>query len=192
MLNKSFDSTGDERLVIAAKSGDDEAMAALVASMLPLIRKTASVSPSCVVDCEDLVQEGLIGLLSAVRTFDSEKEATFRTYAKVCISNSIRSAVRKTRNGKDIPDSNIVPIDEASSLCSDPLCDPQNLIVENEEAQRLLLNMDKRLSKTERDVLRLYLFGDSYSVISKKLSLSGEKAVDNALQRIRKKLKSFS
>lgn len=192
MLNKSFDSTGDERLVIAAKSGDNEAMAALVASMLPLIRKTASVSPSPVVDCDDLVQEGLIGLLSAVRTFDSKKETTFRTYAKVCISNSIRSAVRKTKNGKDIPNSSIVPIDEASSLCSDPLCDPQNLIVENEEAQRLLLNMDKRLSKTERNVLRLYLFGDSYSVISEKLSLSGEKAVDNALQRIRKKLKSFS
>lgn len=193
MLDRSFDSLEDERLVVAAKSGDDEAMALLVARMLPLIRKTAGKSlAACHIDSEDLIQEGLIGLLCAIRSFDRRKEATFRTYANVCISNSIRSAVRKTRNSGEIPDKAMVPIDEAVSLRSDRLDDPQDIIVGNEEAVRLRERMDKQLSKTERDVLKLYLLGDSYSVIAKKLSLSGEKAVDNALQRIRKKLKSFS
>ena len=193
MLNKSFDTCDDKYLVIAAKNGDNEAMAALVAKLLPLIRKTAIRSVTgCNIDCEDLIQEGLIGLLSAVRSFDQEKEATFITYASVCISNSIRSAVRKTKTGKEIPDKEIISIDDASSLCSDRLFDPQNLIIENEEVQRLKNRLDKQLSDTEQKVLKLYLFGDSYSVIAKKLLLSNEKAVDNALQRIRKKLKSFS
>lgn len=193
MLKKSVDSPADEHLVVDAKSGDDEAMAILVTRMLPLIRRTASgFRTFCGIDAEDLMQEGLIGLLCAVRSFDNRKAASFRTYAGVCISNSIRSAVRKTRNSGVIPDKIKVSIEEAVSLRSDTLDDPQDIIVGIEEASRLRESMDKQLSGTELSVLKLYLLGDSYSVIAEKLSLPNGKSVDNALQRIRKKLKSFS
>ncbi len=193
MLKKSVNSPADEHLVATANGGDNEAMALLITRMLPLIRKTASASRTfCNIDAEDLIQEGLIGLLCAIRSFDCNKEASFRTYANVCISNSIRSAVRKTRNSGVIPDNAKVSIDEAVTLRSDALDDPQDIIVGIEEASRLSKNMDRHLSETELRVLKLYLLGDSYSVIAEKLSLKSEKSVDNALQRIRKKLKSFS
>ncbi len=191
MLKKSVIPPTDEHLVAKANGGDNEAAALLITRMLPLIRKTASAS-HCSIDAEDLIQEGLIGLLYAIRSFDCNKEASFCTYANVCISNSIRSAVRKTRNIGAIPDKAKVPIDEAVSLRSDSLDDPQDIVVGIEEASRLSACLDKQLSETELRVLKLYLLGDSYSTIAKKLSLKGEKSVDNALQRIRKKLKSFS
>lgn len=191
--DRSFDSLADEQLVVSSKNGNNEAVAVLVTRMLPAIRSIASGSSGVYgIDREDLIQEGLIGLLSAIRSFDSCREASFRTFAGVCISNSIRSAVRKTLGKTEIPLKAIVSIDDAAYLPSSHLDDPQNIIVGNEEAVRLIKHMDKQLSKTEHSVLQLYLLGDSYSVIAKKLSLPNEKSVDNALQRIRKKLKSFS
>ena len=175
----------------AARAGDDAAMASLISDQLPFIRqKAASAASVCGLDAEDLAQEGLIGLLNAVRSFDFYGSAAFRTYACTCIVNSIRSAMRSASRSGAVPAHAVLPIDNADELCAAD--DPQDIVVGREEAARLLQYVDKHLSPREQQVLRLYLSGDSYAVVAEKLGLSDSKAVDNALQRIRKKLKSFS
>lgn len=175
----------------AARAGDDAAMASLISDQLPFIRqKAASAASVCGVDAEDLAQEGLIGLLNAVRSFDFYGGAAFRTYARTCIVNSIRSAMRRTSRSGTVPANAVLPIDSADKLCGDT--DPQDIVMGREQAARLLQYVDKHLSEREQQVLRLYLAGDSYAVVADKLGLPDSKAVDNALQRIRKKLKSFS
>lgn len=175
----------------AARAGDDAAMASLISDYLPFIRqKAASAAPVCGQDAEDLAQEGLIGLLSAVRSFDFCGTAAFRTYARTCIVNSIRSAMRRASRPGAVPVRAVLPIDSADELCTAD--DPQDIVVGREEAERLLAFVDKHLSVREQQVLRLYLSGNSYAAVAEKLGLSDSKAVDNALQRIRKKLKSFS
>ena len=165
----------------AARAGDDAAMASLISDHLPFIRqKAASAASVCGRDAEDLAQEGLIGLLNAVRSFDFCGTAAFRTYSRTCIVNSIRSAMRRVSRPGAVPVRAVLPID------------PQDIVVGREEAARLLAFVDKHLSAREQQVLRLYLSGDSYAAVAEKLGLSDSKAVDNALQRIRKKLKSFS
>ncbi len=175
----------------AARAGDDAAMAFLISDHLPFIRqKAASAASVCGIDAEDLAQEGLIGLLNAVRSFDFYGTAAFRTFARTCIVNSIRSAMRRTSRPGAVPARAVLPIDSADELSG--AADPQDIVVGREEAARLLSYVDKHLSPREQQVLRLYLSGDSYAVVAEKLGLSDSKAVDNALQRIRKKLKSFS
>lgn len=175
----------------AARAGDDAAMASLISDQLPFIRqKAASAASVCGLDAEDLAQEGLIGLLNAVRSFDFYGTAAFRTYARTCIVNGIRSAMRSTSRPGAVPARAVLPIDSADELCGD--ADPQDIVMGREQAARLLQYVDMHLSPREQQVLRLYLAGDSYDVVAEKLGLSGSKAVDNALQRIRKKLKAFS
>ena len=175
----------------AARAGDDAAMASLISDQLPFIRqKAASAASACGLDAEDLAQEGLIGLLNAVRSFDFYGAAAFRTYARTCIVNSIRSAMRSTSRSGAVPARAVLPIDTADELSGNS--DPQDIVLGSDEAERLMQYVDKHLSPREQQVLRLYLSGDSYDVIAAKLGLTGSKSVDNALQRIRKKLKSFS
>lgn len=182
----------EDALVLAAKAGDSTAMLSLMAGNLPLIRRKArSAAEVSGIEAEDLVQEGLIGFLQAVRTFDPESEAAFSTYAYTCILNAIRSVLRSAQKASAVPKNALIPIEDAREL-SEPVSDPQEIVVGSDEASRMREMMDKQLSALEKEVLRLYLSGNSYSDIADVLSLSGSKAVDNALQRIRKKLKSFS
>ena len=175
----------------AARAGDDAAMASLISDYLPFIRqKAASAASVCGLDAEDLAQEGLIGLLNAVRSFDFYGAAAFRTYACTCILNSIRSAMRRVSRPGAVPAHAVLPIDSADDLPAAD--DPQDIVVGREEAARLLSYVDKHLSAREQQVLRLYISGCSYAAVAEKLGLSDSKAVDNALQRIRKKLKAFS
>ncbi|MBQ5987289.1 MAG: sigma-70 family RNA polymerase sigma factor [Clostridia bacterium] len=176
----------------AARAGDDAAMASLISDQLPFIRqKAASAASVSGLDAEDLAQEGLIGLLNAVRSFDFYGGAAFRTYARTCIVNSIRSALRRATRPGAVPAYAVVPIDSAQSMTVGA-SDPQDIVVGKEQAKRLLAFVDKHLSEREQAVLRLYLAGCSYAAIVERLSLKDCKAVDNTLQRIRKKLKSFS
>ena len=176
----------------AARAGDDAAMASLISDQLPFIRqKAASAASVSGLDAEDLAQEGLIGLLNAVRSFDFYGGAAFRTYARTCIVNSIRSALRRASRPGAVPARAVLPIDSADDWTG-AANDPQDIVVGREQAVRLLQFVDKHLSVREQAVLRLYLAGSSYAAIAESLSLKDCKAVDNTLQRIRKKLKSFS
>ena len=174
----------------AAQHGDEAAMTALIADFLPFIRsKAAAAAGQSELEAEDLAQEGLIGLLSAVRSFAPDGGASISTWCCTCIVNSIRSALRRTRRIGAVPSQAIMPIDDAEFLASDD--DPERRIIAMDEAAGVRDWVRGHLSAREQQVLWLYIAGGSYAFIADKLSLRDGKAVDNAMQRIRKKMRAY-
>lgn len=139
---------------------------------------------------DDLIQEGMIGLLAAINSYREDKGASFGTYAGHCINNSIKSALKKFSRLKDIPQSNIV------SLEDDYFDDVVHLSAEDEylateSVSNLSQVLYEELSSFENEVLRLYIVGCTYSEIAEKLD-KNTKSIDNAIQRIRKKLEGVT
>ncbi len=180
----------DEELVIRAANGDDASMALLIATVTPIARAKASSFANARVSGDDLVQEGMLGFLDAVKTYDSSKGSTFRSYAEVCINNRIVSAVRTSFNNKNAALSNAVPYETEAAEITDHSTDPANIVSQKEESEHLEEILASGLSDFEKQVVDLRLLEMSYSQIAEYLGCS-EKAVDNALQRIRKKMRSI-
>lgn len=179
----------DESLVLLARNGDNNAMAALISNILPLVKVRAAALAGKNLEAEDLAQEGMLGFLSAVYSFRAGAEATFRTYASHCINNRIISAVRTQLSRKNMPLNFSVPLNEDDTYQQDTKTDPQNILLAQEETNRLLSILNEQLSSFEKKVIKQYLTGLSYEQTAKKLGTT-TKAVDNALQRAKKKLKS--
>lgn len=137
---------------------------------------------------EDLAQEGMFGFLAAVHGFDEKSGVPFRSYAGVCIANRIRSAVRAGARLKNIPLNSYISLSDDSVMLSETQPNPEDLVIARDEAVRLDDLMARRLSKFERSVIQLYLGGRSYEDIAARLG-STAKSVDNALQRVRRKLR---
>ncbi len=188
MCEKSKIALTDEELVLRAANGDDAAMALLIATVTPIAKAKASGFASPRISGDDLSQEGMLGFLDAVKTYDASKGVPFRAYAETCINNRIVSAVRTGFNNKNAALSNAVPYEQAKVEESDSRADPANIVSEKEDSEYLEGLLSKGLSDFEKQVVDLRLLDMSYSQIAKKLACS-EKAVDNALQRIRKKMR---
>lgn len=183
----------DEELAVLARKGSEQAFSQLVHRFVPMIKRQVISVRCSQVEAEDLAQEGLLGLLAAVRTFDSDM-ASFRTYASVCVRNRIVSAVRGSGISRHIPKSELVSIDdgeETSLTIADSTEDPAQLVVQKEEALRLQGWLRGLLSPKEYEVLMMYLRAYAYEEISRHLGIS-VKAVDNSLQRVRRKLVTVS
>ncbi len=176
----------DNELVRLAQNGDQAAVNALLERYTATVRSVASCSFGASLETDDLAQEGMLGLLAAVYSYAPEKAASFYTYASVCISNRIRSAVRADTRLKHSPLNSSVPLDDATMIPGD---NPEDLVVATEQAEQILSFLAKELSPLESRVLRAVLVGKSYRAVAEELSMT-EKAVDNAMQRIRKKLRS--
>lgn len=143
-------------------------------------------------DSEDLIQEGMLGLLSAIRQYDTNSEASFRTFAEHCIKNRLRSAVRTAARQKHIPLNEGVSFEtilseESQNTMNISARSAEDIIITNEGIDRFYAAFSNGLSSLENRILSLYLEGLSYREISVKIGKS-EKSVDNAVQRIRKKL----
>lgn len=134
------------------------------------------------VEDEDLAQEALMGLLAAVRSYRADGGATFTTYATTCIRRRLLSALRHSASRTN----HELPLEEDLDL-TDPAGDPALLIQEQEELETLLARMRQRLTPLEYSVLLLRLSHLPYEEIARRLSVS-KKAVDNAVQRLRRKL----
>lgn len=148
-------------------------------------------------DSEDLIQEGMIGLLSAIREFDPSKGASFRTYAQTCIHNRIKSAVRSAQRKKNAPLNDGVPLDDVLSDETQSLGthyyerSPEEQVLARETEKEFFSAYSRCLSKMEAEALGLYLQGLSYEEMAVAMGRS-VKAVDNAIQRIRRKLANLS
>ena len=155
---------------------------------LPLVRSRANAFRQSGIESEDLIQEGLIGLLYAVRAFKQESGTSFDTFAYVCITNRLRSAVAKLGRQASLasPEGDISDMARLANAEMDE--DPQELFISGEQAQQWLDRADKLLSPMENRVMRLYLGGYSYQEMAAVLD-STPKSVDNALCRARKKLR---
>ena len=143
-------------------------------------------------DSEDLIQEGMLGLLAAIRTFDPAKGVKFSTYAESCIKRRIYSAIRKASGYKHTPLNNYTSLesprlDESNTSSAYSLRDPEDFVIARESAGEVTKLLYGALSRFESGVLELYLEGMSYDEMAARLS-KPNKSVDNAVQRIRKKL----
>ena len=186
-----METMSDDQSAGLARQGSEEAFSCLVQRCVPMVKHQAGAFRGSEVEAEDLVQEGLLGLLSAVKTYRSEGGASFRTYAGVCIRRRMLSAVKRAGGVKMIPTSELVRMDDEEN--EEPLSiagggdDPASLVVEKETVEHLYARLRETLSAREYDVLMQYMGGYSYEEIARRLQ-SPSKAVDNAMQRVRRKL----
>lgn len=187
-MQKNFHEYSDEKLVALCKQGDEDAYSALVGRYIFAVRSRASIYNNSGIDFEDLVQEGFIGLMNAVNCYDENFGTTFATFAFLCVDRNILSAVKKNLSKKRIPQHALVFIEESPEIKSSVTDNPESVIISKENVSALQKKISEKLSNTERDVLKLYLLGYSYGQIAEKLDCT-QKSVDNAIQRMRKKLK---
>ena len=175
-----------EILVKKAAEGDDKAMAVLIAEIMPAAAAKASRhnSGNTRLADEDLIQEGMLGFLDSVKKYDSSKGVPFKAFALTCIENRILSALRVNSNRSNAPLTGAVPFDgnEKAGTGSDPVIMAEN----GEEEDYIQKFSQSELSAFESDVLEFKLQDMGYAEIAAVLGCT-EKAVDNALQRIRRK-----
>lgn len=182
-LSKLPENVRDD-LINASREGDAEAFEALCASFKPIIYSYITSLNVPTSERDDLFQEGLIGLLKAVRSFDHES-ASFSTYASICIKRSIISALRKLNRTNRFE----LSADPASDFTAkDTSPSPEYGVVERENARERYDTFVNDLSPFERRTLFMYMKGASYNRMAKELSCS-EKSIDNAMTRIKSKLK---
>lgn len=179
----------DEMLCAVAVQGSARAEEELVSRYIRLVRICSRPLFLAGGDSEDLIQEGMVGLLHAVRTYDPERQAQFRTYAEVCIRSRLLSAVRAAGRDKHSPLNHCVSLetplfDTAVSIQDN---NPENMLIDREIRNERLSTLKDQLSGFEAKILRLYLGGLSYSEIALQIGRTA-KSVDNAVQRIRRKL----
>lgn len=171
----------DTALISKANLGDHKAAEVLILRYSNIVFAISKSYYSCGLTGEDWYQEGIIGLIRAINTFDAAKSASFKTYAAVCIKNRLNSLWRSEKSKHEVNSEDLIKIDDSPS--------PEDEYIEKEVIARLAELFDSALSPTERDVLKHYFAGFSYEQTAKVLGIS-KKAVDNALFRAKNKLKN--
>lgn len=188
--NENTCSLSDEYLVELVNSGDEMAFNQLYFRYINLIRyKAASFQSECSLELDDLLQEGLMGLLSAVRNYKNSGGARFKTYLSVCINRRLLNAYKLASRKKHIPLNDYISLDVEEDIIVSNLHDPEFMFIEKEDKINRDYFIKNMLSKLEFKVLSLYMDEKNYNQIAQKLCIT-TKTVDNALQRIRKKLRN--
>jgi RNA polymerase sporulation-specific sigma factor len=190
----------DLQLVIRARNGDEKSMDLLIRRYTGFVRLKASSYFLAGGDSEDLIQEGLIGLYKAVRDFRSDKETSFRSFAELCITRQIITAIKTATRYKHAPLNTYVSFSQTpagqesegdctlgDALPGSIVDEPPIVVISTEELQSLVFCLGTGLSKLEADALRLYLEGSSYEEMAEELGVD-TKTIDNALQRVKRKI----
>ena len=187
-------SVSDEELCAQAAQGDCAAEEALVLRHSRLVRVCARPFFLAGGDSEDLIQEGMLGLLSAIREYRPDRNARFRTFAELCIRRRIITAVKQAAGGKHSPLNNGISLEPSLLLAERETGaalyrqeNPEDTIIHREALRSLEKAIQSSLTPLEAKVLAHFLEGLSYREIAEKLSCS-TKTVDNAVQRIRRKV----
>ena len=188
----------DVELINLLRSGEEGAQQELFARYEKVVNLKARRYYIKGADQQDIVQEGLIGLYKAMRDYDANREASFRAFAELCITRQMITAIKSATRQKHTPLNSYVSLnkpvseDEPERLLGDVLgvdagANPEELLINNENFDRVKACIEQSLSPFESRVLDLHLGGKSYQVIARTLERS-TKSVDNALQRIKRKL----
>jgi RNA polymerase sporulation-specific sigma factor len=194
-----IDDQTDEELISLHREGDARAMDGLLVRYRNFARSKARSYFLVGADKEDIVQEAMIGLYKAVRDFNPEKETSFRAFADVCVTRQIITAIKMATRQKHIPLNTYVSLSKPLATDEEPdralmdvlqtheVTDPAELLISIEELRSMKLAFAEILSDFEIEVLHLYVEGKSYQEIAVLLGRQ-LKAVDNALQRIKRKV----
>ena len=189
----------DLQLVMRARNGDSTALDALIKRYAGFVRLKASSYFLAGGDSEDLIQEGLIGLYKAVRDFRADKETSFRSFAELCVTRQIITAIKTATRYKHQPLNQYVSFSHTPAGQDNDECtlgdalpgpstnDPAVCVISTEELQSLVFCLGTGLSGLEADALRCYLEGLSYEQMADELGCDC-KTIDNALQRVKRKI----
>src|SRR5881296_3279804 len=190
----------DLQLVMRARNGDGGALDVLIRRYNGFVRLKASSYFLAGGDSEDLVQEGLIGLYKAVRDFRSDKETSFRSFAELCVTRQIITAIKTATRFKHAPLNSYVSFSHTpagydgdgectlgDALPGPGVDEPSTCVISTEELQSLVFCLGTGLSPLEPDALRRYLEGSSYEEMAAELGCD-TKTIDNALQRVKRKV----
>lgn len=191
----NYGNMSDEEIITQIRSGNHEAMDYLLDKYRNMVKRESREVYLIGADSEDLVQEGMIGLFKAIRDYEQGRDCSFRTFAVLCVKRQICTAVTRSNRKKHYPLNTYISFysqDKADVslmdiLAAEECSDPETNLLMQEKLGGILEKINTLLSRYEHRVLELYLNGQSYGQIAEELGKS-EKSVDNAIQRIRKKL----
>ena len=200
MDRKIPDGLSDEELVKQAQSGDNDALETIMSRYKNLVYAKSKPYFLAGADDEDIIQEGFIGLYKAITDFDGDRFPFFKVFAGVCVTRHILTAVKAASRKKHLPLNSYVSLDSNSYdddgektlmevIAAGEIQDPEAILIDRESVDGMEYTINKVLSKLEAQVLVLHLEGLTYSEIAEKLG-KDTKAVDNAVQRIKKKLET--
>lgn len=201
-VNEMFDQLTDEEVILEIKTKcDNLALDYLINKYRPFVRAKTRTYFLIGADSEDIVQEGMIGLYKAIRDFRNDKLSSFRAFAELCVTRQIITAIKTATRQKHIPLNSYISInkpiyDEDSDrtlldvLPGGQVSDPEELVISQEEYIDIEAKMEEILSDLEWKVLMSYLDGRSYQEIAVDLNRH-VKSIDNALQRVKRKLEKY-
>ena len=189
----------DEEIIKEIRNGDKQALTYLMNKYKEIVNLKVGKYFMVGAQKEDIVQEGLIGLFKAIKTFNAEKNNTFKTFANMCIERQLITAIKSSNRQKHMPLNSYLSLNMSAydneeengaelmdTFDSKTIEDPLETIINKEYYDEIEKSIDKTLSQFEKQVLDRYMKGESYVTIAKRLD-SPVKSVDNAIQRIRKK-----
>ena len=189
----------DEEIIKEIRIGDKQALSYLMNKYKEIVNLKVGKYFMVGAEKEDIVQEGLIGLFKAIKTFNAEKNNTFKTFANMCIERQLITAIKSSNRQKHMPLNSYLSLNMSAydneeengaelmdTFDSKTIEDPLETIINKEYYSEIEKSIDKTLSQFEKQVLDRYMKGESYVTIAKRLD-SPVKSVDNAIQRIRKK-----
>ncbi len=200
-----YRNVSDEELILRLRDGESNITDFIMDKYKNLVRSKAKTMYILGADTEDLIQEGMIGLFKAIRDYDCGRDASFFTFADLCVSRQMYTAVQASRREKHVPLNTYISLYSVNSavereegedvqlinaLASNTESNPEDMLIDKENVENLERIIEKELSSFEKEVLDLYVVGMSYSQIAKILGRD-EKSTDNALQRIKTKLRRF-
>lgn len=200
---KKYENIPDEQLIRRLRDGESAIMDYIISKYKYLVIRAAKAIYLIGGENDDLIQEGMIGLFKAVRDFDTNQETSFYSFAELCISRQMYTAIKLSQRQKHIPLNSYVSLydikksdyDDKQSPLIEQLeietnSNPEELFLDKERMQMLVEELNERLSDMERRVLHLHLQGEDYRSIAELLDKS-PKSIDNALQRIRQKMRTI-
>ena len=203
MLDERYGQEADEVLIQRLRDGENHITDYIMDKYKNLVRNKAKSMYILGADTEDLIQEGMIGLFKAIRDYDSGRDASFYTFADLCISRQMYTAVQASNRQKHMPLNTYISFYSANgkhidgqehendlldTLASNSDKNPEELLIDKENVLMLEQKIEQELSGFEKQVLDLYLIGMGYVQIAKVLGRD-EKSTDNALQRIKTKIR---
>ncbi len=191
----------DEEIADLAKHGNVEALEYLINKYKNFVRAKARTYFLIGADREDIIQEGMIGLYKAIRDYRCDRQASFRAFAEICVTRQIITAIKTATRQKHIPLNSYISLnkpvfDEESErtlgevVTTDKASNPEDLFINQENLLDIESTMHRILSPLEQEVVALYLEGKSYVEIAQQLNRH-VKSVDNALQRVKRKLEQY-
>ena len=204
MNEEKFKLASDEELIIMNRDGEEDAASFLMNKYKNLVRKKAGSMYILGADRDDLIQEGMIGLFKAIRDYDMGRDVNYYTFADLCVSRQMYTAVQASNRQKHLPLNTYISFysqslnseegkDEYSlmnTLPSEKEKNPEDMMIEQENVEQIESAILKELSEFEKQVFELHLTGMTYTEIAKVLGRD-EKSTDNALQRMKTKIKKL-